>query len=155
METKLNSLNIIDDLVINPQFNKSKIKKLLDELSQEAYAGPLSKYLFAAARFVREKSYGHNVFLRGLIEFTNYCKNDCYYCGIRKSNSNAVRYRLSEDEIYYCCDWGYEAGFRTFVLQGGEDSYFTDDLLVKIISSIKYKYSNCAITLSLGEKERS
>lgn len=74
METKLNSLNIIDDLVINPQFNKSKIKKLLDELSQEAYAGPLSKYLFAAARFVREKSYGHNVFLRGLIEFTNYCK---------------------------------------------------------------------------------
>ena len=78
METKLNSLNIIDDLVINPQFNKSKIKKLLDELSQEAYAGPLSKYLFAAARFVREKSYGHNVFLRGLIEFTNYCKNDCY-----------------------------------------------------------------------------
>lgn len=79
METKLNSLNIIDDLIINPQFNKSKIKKLLDELSQEAYAGPLSKYLFAAARFVREKSYGHTVFLRGLIEFTNYCKNDCYY----------------------------------------------------------------------------
>ena len=99
METKLNSLNIIDDLVINPQFNKSKIKKLLDELSQEAYAGPLSKYLFAAARFVREKSYGHNVFLRGLIEFTNYCKNDCYYCGIRCSNHKATRYRLSLEEI--------------------------------------------------------
>ena len=154
METKLNSLNIIDDLVINPQFNKSKIKKLLDELSQEAYAGPLSKYLFAAARFVREKSYGHNVFLRGLIEFTNYCKNDCYYCGIRHSNTNAERYRLTKEEILQCCENGHELGFRTFVLQGGEDPWFNDERMIDIIKSIKQNYPDCAITLSIGEKSK-
>ena len=137
METKLNSLNIIDDLVINPQFNKSKIKKLLDELSQEAYAGPLSKYLFAAARFVREKSYGHNVFLRGLIEFTNYCKNDCYYCGIRCSNHKATRYRLSLEKILLSCEIGYKNNLRTFVLQGGEDMYFSDDKMIQIIKDKK------------------
>lgn len=155
METKLNSLNIIDDLVINPQFNKSKIKKLLDELSQEAYAGPLSKYLFAAARFVREKSYGHNVFLRGLIEFTNYCKNDCYYCGIRCSNHKATRYRLSLEEILLSCEIGYKNNLRTFVLQGGEDMYFSDDKMIQIIKEIKNKYPECAITLSIGEKTRA
>lgn len=142
METKLNSLNIIDDLVINPQFNKSKIKKLLDELSQEAYAGPLSKYLFAAARFVREKSYGHNVFLRGLIEFTNYCKNDCYYCGIRCSNHKATRYRLSLEEILLSCEIGYKNNLRTFVLQGGEDMYFSDDKMIQIIKEIKINIPN-------------
>lgn len=155
METKLNSLNIIDDLVINPQFNKSKIKKLLDELSQEAYAGPLSKYLFAAARFVREKSYGHNVFLRGLIEFTNYCKNDCYYCGIRCSNHKATRYRLSLEEILLSCEIGYKNNLRTFVLQGGEDMYFSDDKMIQIIKEIKNNYPECAITLSIGEKTKA
>ena len=155
METKLNSLNIIDDLVINPQFYKSKIKKLLDELSQEAYAGPLSKYLFAAARFVREKSYGHTVFLRGLIEFTNYCKNDCYYCGIRCSNHKATRYRLSLEEILLSCEIGYKNNLRTFVLQGGEDMYFSDDKMIQIIKEIKNKYPECAITLSIGEKTRA
>jgi biotin synthase len=99
--------------------------------------------------------FGRKIYTRGLIEISNYCRNDCYYCGIRRSNTKAVRYRLSLDEIYYCCDWGYGAGFRTFVLQGGEDSFFTDDLLVEIISRIKEKYSDCAITLSLGEKERA
>ena len=82
---------------------------------------------------IREIYYGKKVFTRGLIEYTNYCKNDCYYCGIRKSNTNAKRYRLTEDEIMACCENGYELGFRTFVLQGGEDAYYTDDRMVAII----------------------
>lgn len=90
--------------------------------------------------------------MRGLIEFTNYCRNDCYYCGIRKSNCNAERYRLTKEQILECCDVGYELGFRTFVLQGGEDGYYTDKILADIVSSIKAKYPDCAITLSLGEK---
>lgn len=101
---------------------------------------------------IREIYYGKKVFTRGLIEYTNYCKNDCYYCGIRKSNTNAKRYRLTEDEIMACCENGYELGFRTFVLQGGEDAYYTDDRMVAIIKKIKEAYPECALTLSIGEK---
>ena len=101
---------------------------------------------------IREIYYGKKVFTRGLIEYTNYCKNDCYYCGIRKSNTNAKRYRLTEDEIMACCENGYELGFRTFVLQGGEDAYYTDDRMVEIIKKIKEAYPECALTLSIGEK---
>ena len=86
----------------------------------------VSEYLFSQAREVRHRHYGHDVYIRGLIEFTNYCRNDCIYCGIRKSNLNACRYRLSETDIRNCCRTGYELGFRTFVLQGGEDGWFTD-----------------------------
>jgi len=92
------------------------------------------------------------VYIRGLIEFTNYCRNDCYYCGIRRSNREAERYRLTKEQILECCSTGYDLGFRTFVLQGGEDGYFTDDRMVDIISSIKSEYPDCAITLSIGEK---
>ncbi len=112
----------------------------------------LADYLFAQARKVREQHYGKGIYIRGLIEFTNYCKNDCYYCGIRKSNLNANRYRLTKEEILDCCEQGYRLGFRTFVLQGGEDLYFTDDKLVDIISSIKNRFPDCAVTLSVGEK---
>ncbi len=116
-------------------------------------AGPKSaEYLFAQARKVRERYYGKEVYIRGLIEFTNYCKNDCYYCGIRKSNQNAKRYRLSQEEILECCKNGYELGFRTFVLQGGEDGYFTDERMVQLISKLKEEYPDCAVTLSIGEK---
>ena len=90
--------------------------------------------------------------MRGLIEFTNYCKNDCYYCGIRRSNKDADRYRLTVEDIIGCCDMGYELGYRTFVLQGGEDSYYSDDKIVEILESIKAKYPDTAITLSIGEK---
>lgn len=114
----------------------------------------LAEYLFAQAREIRHMHYGHDVYIRGLIEFTNYCKNDCYYCGIRRSNQNANRYRLSREEILSCCDSGYELGFRTFVLQGGEDGYFSDELLSDIISSIKRTHPDCAITLSIGERSR-
>ncbi len=100
----------------------------------------------------RQKSYGKKVFLRGLIEVSSYCKNDCIYCGIRRSNKDAQRYRLSREEILSCCENGYELGFRTFVMQGGEDSSFTDDFMCSVISEIKEKYPDCAVTLSLGER---
>lgn len=106
------------------------------------------------ANQVRVDNYGHEVYVRGLIEFTNYCKNGCYYCGINAGNRDASRYRLSKDEILMCCSEGYELGFRTFVLQGGEDPYFTDDLIVDIVSSIKKAHPDCAVTLSIGEKTR-
>ena len=112
----------------------------------------LAEYLFEQAREVREAHYGKDIYIRGLIEFTNYCKNDCFYCGIRRSNKNADRYRLSKEEILECCEHGYELGFRTFVLQGGEDGYYTDERTAEIVSEIKEKYPDCAVTLSIGEK---
>lgn len=114
----------------------------------------LEEQLYALARQTRENWYGKDVYIRGLIEFTNYCKNDCYYCGIRRSNKKAVRYRLTEKEILSCCKTGYELGFRTFVLQGGEDMYFTDLRLAQIVAKIKDSYPECAVTLSVGERSR-
>lgn len=111
----------------------------------------VSEYLFEKARSIRIRHYGRDIYIRGLIEFTNYCRNDCYYCGIRKSNQNAVRYRLSEDEILACCAEGWRLGFRTFVLQGGEDGWYTPDRMVSILSSIRKNWPECAITLSVGE----
>lgn len=110
--------------------------------------------LKAAADAVRREQYGTDVYLRGLIEFTNYCKNDCLYCGIRRGNREVSRYRLTQEEIIECCAEGYELGFRTFVLQGGEDTYFTDERICSIVSEIREKYPDCAITLSIGEKSR-
>ena len=101
---------------------------------------------------VRRQIYGNKVFIRGLIEISNICKNDCFYCGIRKGNKKCDRYRLTADEILECCDEGYKIGFRTFVMQGGEDAYFTDEILCSIISEIKLRYPDCAVTLSLGER---
>lgn len=112
----------------------------------------LSEYLFERAREARIRYYGHDIFIRGLIEFTNYCKNDCLYCGIRRSNKNAQRYRLSEEEILSCCEHGFQLGFRTFVLQGGEDAYYTDERMCRIISAIKKRWPDCAVTLSIGER---
>ena len=101
---------------------------------------------------VRREIYGNDVYIRGLIEITNICRNDCYYCGIRRSNSGCERYRLTGDEILACADEGYGLGFRTFVLQGGEDSYFSDDVLGGIVRGIKSRYPDCAVTLSMGER---
>lgn len=111
--------------------------------------------LFEAADQVRREHYGTDVFLRGLIEFTNYCRNDCYYCGIRRSNRCAERYRLTPEQILSCCDNGYAMGFRTFVLQGGEDPRNTDEAICSLVDQIKTRYPDCAVTLSIGEKTRS
>ncbi|WP_296557967.1 [FeFe] hydrogenase H-cluster radical SAM maturase HydE [uncultured Acetobacterium sp.] len=107
------------------------------------------------ARRVAGQTFGNGVYVRGLIEFSNYCKNDCYYCGIRCSNEQANRYRLSEPEILDCCAIGYDLGFRTFVLQGGEDPDFTDEQMLELIRNIRSGYKDCAITLSLGERPRA
>lgn len=106
------------------------------------------------AQAVCRQVYGNKIFIRGLIEFTNYCKNDCCYCGIRKSNRNAERYRLDEAEILSCCEEGYSLGFRTFVLQGGEDGYYSDERLCGIVAAIRSSYPDCAVTLSVGERSR-
>lgn len=116
--------------------------------------GALKEYLAAKARETAQRIYGNQVYIRGLIEFTNYCRNDCYYCGIRRSNGCAERYRLSKEEILSCCKNGYELGFRTFVLQGGEDGFYTDGRICEIVSEIKNRYPDCAVTLSIGERER-
>ncbi len=108
--------------------------------------------LAGAADGIRRRVYGDAVYIRGLVEISNICRNDCYYCGIRRGSVNAERYRLTPDEIVACCETGYPLGFRTFVLQGGEDPYFTDDVLSGIILRIKERFPDCAVTLSLGER---
>lgn len=110
------------------------------------------KRLSEEAVRLRKEYYGDKVFTRGLIEFTNYCRNNCYYCGIRRDNKNISRYRLTCDEIMECCIAGYELGYRTFVLQCGEDPYYTDEKMCEIIHSIKKDFPDCALTLSIGEK---
>lgn len=110
--------------------------------------------LFYKADEVRRQHYGTDVYIRGLIEISNYCKNDCLYCGIRKSNARAQRYRLTDEEIYQCCDEGYRLGFRTFVLQGGEDGNNTTERIQKMVAAIKGNHPDCAVTLSLGERPR-
>lgn len=138
---------LIDKLEAERLLGKAEFARLI-----AGFTPKLSEYLFAKARVIREKYYGKKVYIRGLIEFTNYCKNDCYYCGIRKSNLNVERYRLTPDEIMECCAIGYELGFRTFVLQGGEDAHFTDERMLELITAIKGQYPDCALTLSIGEK---
>ncbi len=129
------------------------------ELSQlEVLFGKVTEeevnFLYANAREVADEVYGKRVFKRGLIEFTNYCKNDCYYCGIRRSNACVDRYRLDKEQILDCCEKGYALGYRTFVLQGGEDGYFTDERVYEIVSEIRKTYPDCVITLSIGEKSK-
>ena len=109
-------------------------------------------YLHHRADQIRRKIYGTDVFVRGLIEFSNYCRNNCFYCGIRRDNSELSRYRLTIPEILSCCRTGYELGFRTFVFQGGEDLSYSCDQLCMLISSVKENYPDCAVTLSIGEK---
>ena len=128
-------------------------------LSDEEFIELLStdKYddrLFVAADKKRREIYGDEVYLRGLIEFTNYCKNNCFYCGIRRDNANISRYRMTQEDIIAICDKGYNLGFRTFVLQGGEDMYYTDDRICSIVSQIRGRFPDCAITLSIGEKTK-
>lgn len=138
---------LIDKLYKTKNLSPEEYRELIDNRNPE-----LAEYLFEKARAVRVENYGYDVYIRGLIEFTNYCRNDCYYCGIRKSNCKAERYRLTKEQILDCCSVGYALGFRTFVLQGGEDGYYTDERMIDIIRSIKANYPDCAVTLSIGER---
>lgn len=140
---------IIERLEKERQIDLEGLRILL-ATQDEAAVGELAK----RAREMAQRIYGNKVYIRGLIEFTNYCKNDCLYCGIRRSNQNVSRYRLSEEQILSCCATGYELGFRTFVLQGGEDLYFTDERICTLVMQIKKEYPDCAVTLSIGEKSR-
>ncbi len=145
----INLKKIIDKLEETGDLSDCEFMELLESTDAET-----ASYLAGKAAAVREKYYGKDVYLRGLIEFTNYCKNNCKYCGIRCGNKNAERYRLSHEDILSCCDIGYNLGFRTFVLQGGEDPYFDDDRLTAIVADIKKNHPDCAVTLSVGELER-
>ncbi|MCR5529613.1 MAG: [FeFe] hydrogenase H-cluster radical SAM maturase HydE [Saccharofermentans sp.] len=144
-----------------------KTGELIERLSNE-HSLSLEEYAFlikartpeaanklaSIADRARREVYGTDVYIRGLIEISNYCVNDCLYCGIRRSNKACDRYRLTPEEILLCCKEGYKLGFRTFVMQGGEDPYYTDDLLCELISEVKTQYLDCAVTLSLGERSR-
>ena len=141
--------SLVDKLSRDHDLTDAEFLDLISYLSKED-----ASYLYESARAVQREAYGTGVFLRGLIEFTNYCRNDCFYCGIRRSNRNAERYRLTDDQILQCCEQGYSLGFRTFVLQGGEDPCFTDERMVPVVRSIRRNYPDCAITLSLGERSR-
>lgn len=162
-DMKVNVMMGLEDFGLS---SDEEINGLLDKLAEGYYpaeqewrfliAGEYDRsLLYAKADEVRRKHYGTDVYIRGLIEISSYCKNNCLYCGIRRSNSHAQRYRLSQDDILACCEQGYGMGFRTFVLQGGEDAYFTTERVAGIVHSIKEKYPDCAVTLSLGERERA
>ena len=142
--------NSVDKLLSTHNLSDAELKEILLCDDKE-----FNEYLFEKARAVREEHYGKSVYLRGLIEFTNHCKNNCYYCGIRCANRNAQRYRLSKNQILECCKEGYALGFRTFVLQGGEDPYYSDEYLEELISEIKNQHPDCAVTLSIGERDKS
>ena len=126
--------SLIDKLRDTQALTKKEWITLLEGINSDKFDSALTEYLFTQARTVRENHYGKKVFIRGLIEISNICKNDCLYCGIRCSNKNAQRYRLTPDEILKCAEIGHKIGFRTFVMQGGEDPFFTDEVLCDIIS---------------------
>lgn len=142
-------IRLIDRLEIDGMLEKGEWMELLENFGEEE-----REYAARRARKIADDIYGKDVYIRGLIEFTNYCRNDCFYCGIRRSNSRAERYRLTKEQILSCCENGWKLGFRTFVLQGGEDGYYGDEWYEDVIGSIKEMYPECAVTLSIGERSR-
>lgn len=138
---------LIDKLCLKEPLSKEEFVTLIGLTKEDDFA-----YLCIKANQIKEETFGKYVYIRGLIEFTNYCKNDCYYCGIRCSNKKAQRYRLSFEDILASCDMGEQLGIQTYVLQGGEDPFFTDEKLIEIVQKIKEKYPHKAITLSVGER---
>ena len=143
----MNTKEIIKKLESTHNASPEELLQIINDNSDD-------EFLFETADRVRKNIYGTDVFIRGLIEISNYCKNNCLYCGIRRDNKNVKRYRLTPDDILKCCETGYRLGFRTFVMQGGEDGFYTDEMLCDIIRQIKTDYPDCAVTLSLGEKSK-
>ena len=147
MESRTSEL--IDELAHNHTLDLEGYEHLVTHQDDEA-----AQRLADLASGVRKDVYGTDVFVRGLIEISSICKNDCLYCGLRASNASCERYRLTPEQILLCADMGYELGFRTFVLQGGEDMWFSDERLCAIVASIRERHPDCAITLSMGERSR-
>ena len=145
----MNNRELIDLLNRQHRLEKEQWVQLFETYTEEDL-----NYAMNLAREIAVARFGKKIYFRGIVEFSNICKNDCYYCGIRCSNRKVSRYRLTPEDILKCCDEGYAAGFRTFVLQGGEDGWFTDDRMCAIVRAIKGKYPDCAVTLSLGERSR-
>lgn len=143
----MNQQHLIEKLSSEHRLSEEEYRYLLDHQTEEA-----AILLAKEAELVRKRIYGNRIYIRGLIELSNYCKNDCLYCGIRRSNHSCDRYRLSAEEILDCCENGYHLGFRTFVLQGGEDAFFSDAFLCDLLRQLKQTYPDCAVTLSLGER---
>ena len=149
MELEMEAKKLIDKLELGSKLDKAEWIRLLDSCSDE-----VREYAAEKARAVAQSVYGNDVFIRGIVEFSNVCKNDCYYCGIRAGNCNLERYKLTEEDILQCCKAGYRYGFRTFVLQSGEDLSYTTEDICRIVSRIKSEFPDCAVTLSIGEKSR-
>lgn len=146
----MNDINkIINKLISERKLSLNEYEVLINGRTPE-----IAELLRIEADKIRREVYGNKVYIRGLIEISNICKNNCLYCGIRGGNVNCDRYRLTPEEILDCCKAGYDLGFRTFVMQGGEDGFFTDDILCPLIKEIKRLYPDCAVTLSLGERSR-
>lgn len=140
-------IELIEKLNTENDLNSEELLFILDNLTEED-----KKTLFKYSLETKKKYYGDTVYMRGLIEFSNYCKRNCKYCGIRKDQKEAVRYRLTKEQILRCCDEGYFLGYRTYVLQAGEDPYYTDEILVDIIKTIKSRWKDVAVTVSIGER---
>ncbi|MCR5376461.1 MAG: [FeFe] hydrogenase H-cluster radical SAM maturase HydE [Lachnospiraceae bacterium] len=140
---------LADRLIAEHRLSAEEYEKLIVGRDEE-----LAEHLAKAAVAEQKRIYGNEIFIRGLLEISNICKNDCIYCGIRRSNRNCERYRLSEEEILACADEGYRLGLRTIVMQGGEDAHFTDEVLCGIVRKIKERHPDCAVTLSMGERSR-
>lgn len=143
----MGNIELIEKLYNDSDLTDGELKQLIENRSEKDF-----QLLAEKARLRCEQEYGNQVFIRGLIEFSSYCKNNCLYCGLRRDNKNAERYRLTQDDIISCCENGYKLGFRTFVLQGGEDGFYTDEIFSEIITRIKSEFPDTAITLSLGER---
>ena len=144
-----NNKLLIDKLEAENRLLHGEWVTLLSSFTNEDRA-----YAAEKARAVADSIYGKSIFIRGIVEFSNVCRNNCYYCGIRAGNDCIERYKLSKAEIMDCCKAGYEYGFRTFVLQSGEDLSYSCEMICDIVSAIKKEYPDCAVTLSIGEKTR-
>lgn len=145
----MNNRELIEKLKRERRLSEDNWVRIFESFDEEDLA-----FAMETAREIATSRFGRKIFFRGIVEFTNVCRNDCYYCGIRASNSNCARYRLDEEDIIACCEDGYAHGFRTFVLQGGEDPYYTKEKMCGIVRSISERFPDCAVTMSIGELDR-
>ena len=143
----MNSLSIIEQLKTTHTATREQLLYLLKYITDAE-----REVLREAAQQTAQAVFGNKIYIRGLVEISSICKRDCRYCGLRRSNPNAVRYRLAPEQILSCCEKGYALGFRTFVLQGGEDGFFSDEVVCGVVREIKRRCPDCAVTLSLGER---